>query len=56
MLDWYVLIRAARYLQVAPWDLLGQPVYWRHKAIESEAIDAEVAEIRANQETSSLPS
>lgn len=49
MLDWYVLIRAARYLKVAPWDLLDQPVYWRQKAIESESIDAEVEEARAER-------
>ena len=49
MTDWYVLIRAARYLQVAPWDLLQQPVYWQHKAIESEAIDAEVEDARARE-------
>ena len=49
MTDWYVLMRAARYLGVAPWELLDQPVYWQHKAIESERIDAEVEEARAEQ-------
>ena len=49
MTDWYVLIRAARYLGVAPWDLLDAPIFWYHKALESEGIDAEVAEARADQ-------
>lgn len=49
MTDWYVLIRAARYLKVAPWELLAQPVYWQRKAIESESIDAEVEEARAER-------
>jgi len=49
MTDWYVLIRAARYLGVAPWDLMEQSIFWYHKALESENIDAEVAEARADQ-------
>lgn len=40
--DWYTLIRAARYLGVAPWELLDQPIIWREWAeaatfAESEA-------------------
>jgi len=49
MTDWYVLIRAARYLRVAPWELMEQSIFWYHKALESESIDAEVAEARAEQ-------
>ena len=49
MTDWYVLIRAARYLGVAPWDLMEQSIFWYHKALESEGIDAEVEQARAEQ-------
>lgn len=49
MTDWYLIIRAARYLRVAPWELLEAPIYWYHKALESESVDAEVAEARAEQ-------
>lgn len=28
MPDWYPLIKAAKYLQVAPWDLADQPPEW----------------------------
>ena len=30
--DWYPLIRAARYLGVAPWELAKQPITWREWA------------------------
>ena len=50
MQDWYVIIRAARYLGVAPWDLLNQPIYWQQKALEAERIDAEVQEAQAQQQ------
>jgi hypothetical protein len=41
MPDWYPLLRAARYLRVAPWDLLRQPIVWRDWALMSEAAEAE---------------
>jgi hypothetical protein len=34
--DWYETIRAAKYLRVAPWDLLDQPVFWRNAALSAE--------------------
>lgn len=30
--DWYKVITAARFLRVAPWDLLRQPVVWQEWA------------------------
>lgn len=39
--DWYPLIKAARYLGVAPWDLLEQPVIWRRWAEAAEFAEAE---------------
>jgi hypothetical protein len=41
---WYGLIRAAKYLGVAPWDLAAQPVTWMDWALA-----AEQAEIIAQQ-------
>lgn len=44
---WYPLIRAARYLRVAPWDLAKQPVVWRTWALQAEASELGAqAEIR----------
>jgi len=31
--DWYLIVRAAQYLGVAPWDLMKQSIFWRCKAI-----------------------
>jgi len=31
--DWYALIQAAKYLGVAPWDLIEQSVFWTDKAL-----------------------
>jgi hypothetical protein len=42
MQDWYRLIRAARYLHVAPWELAEQPVLWMNWALSAESIDAAV--------------
>jgi len=34
--DWYSFLRAARYLGVAPWELLAQQPAWFYLALESE--------------------
>jgi hypothetical protein len=39
MPDWYPLIKAARYLGVAPWELLAQSVWWREKALIAESAE-----------------
>lgn len=43
MPDWYQVLRAAKYLGVAPWQLLEQPVIWMDWALaaESAEIDAQ---------------
>lgn len=41
---WYTLIKAARYLRVAPWDLAVRPVWWVHVALASQAAEANAAE------------
>ena len=40
MPEWYVLVRAARYLGVAPWDLAAQPALWREWALAAESAEA----------------
>lgn len=50
MPNWYRVIRAARYLGVAPWDLLKQPyawIEWAEEAMEAENHAAQVAEEQA---------
>lgn len=38
--DEYLLVRAAKYLGVAPWDLAARPVWWQNLALEFEAAEA----------------
>lgn len=38
-------MQAAKYLNVAPWDLLEQPVYWKDKALIAMTAEHEAAEI-----------
>ncbi len=42
--DWYLVIQAAKYLGVAPWEMLEQSVWWRDRAFI-----AMTAEIQAKQ-------
>ena len=37
--DWYILITAARYLGVEPWELLKRPPIWLHWATMSKAAE-----------------
>lgn len=46
--DWYVLLRAARYLGVAPWALAEQPVTWREFALAAERAEG-LAQQKANE-------
>lgn len=49
--DWYVLVRAARYLGVAPWDLYEQPLYWQKWAQTAQNAENEAEnERRRNDE------
>jgi hypothetical protein len=43
--EWFRLLRAARYLGVAPWELLRQPLYWQEWALTAESVEAEVERI-----------
>lgn len=48
--DWYVLIRAARYLKVAPWELLKQPQQWQLWASEAEAAEGKAQQQKQDAE------
>jgi len=41
MPDWYTLIKAARYLGVAPWELAEQPTEWVAWAYACQSAEAE---------------
>lgn len=42
--DWYPLLRAAKYLGVAPWELARQPAIWRTWAVMGENAEAKAQE------------
>lgn len=42
--DWYVLIRAARYFNVAPWELAAQPIIWVEYALSAEKAEYDAGE------------
>jgi len=37
---WYVLIKAARYLKVPPWELAEKPAWWVNVALEAQSAEA----------------
>lgn len=45
--EWYVLLRAARYLQVAPWDLAARPTTWMDWALMAESAENEARAVEA---------
>lgn len=44
--DWYVLIQAAKYLGVPPWELMEQSIWWRDKALIAMSAEAQAQEWR----------
>ena len=38
--EWYVVVQAAKWLGVKPWDLLEQPVWWLHWGLAGRAAEA----------------
>ena len=47
--DWYMLLRAARYLGVAPWDLAAQPAHWFQWALQAERAEVEARTKKAKR-------
>ncbi len=52
--DWYPLVRAARYLGVAPWELAERPAAWQNWALTAEAAESE-ARMRPSDPQGSTP-
>lgn len=44
--DWYLLITAARYLGVAPWDLARRPVWWMNIALAAQSAENSASKTR----------
>lgn len=42
MHEWYLLVRASRYLGVKPWELAQQSSYWMNLGLTCESIDISV--------------
>ena len=42
--DWFPVLKAAKYLGVAPWDLIKQPVVWMTWAMELHQAEREAAQ------------
>lgn len=49
--DWYLLLQAARYLRVPPWDLAAKPMWWIQIALAAQG--AESAASKAKRKGSS---
>jgi hypothetical protein len=52
MPDWYPLLTAARYLGVAPWELVDQPAEWLEWALSAQSAEAEAARVNAGRKSS----
>ena len=52
---WYYLLRAARYLGVAPWDLAARPVWWQEIALAAEAAEAAASRQRSKAKGTGAP-
>jgi len=49
MPTWYPLLRAARYMGVAPWELMDRPIAWMEWALIAEAAENEAREVMAKK-------
>lgn len=45
--EWYVVIRAAKYLGVAPWELYAQPRVWMDWALDAISAESKADETRS---------
>ena len=50
--DWYYLLKAAKWLGVAPWDLATQPAVWLEFTLE--AMNAEAVAQKQEKQTSEI--
>jgi hypothetical protein len=47
--DWYNTMQAAKYLNVAPWELIEQSIWWIDKAITAMNAETEAMKIKEQQ-------
>jgi len=47
--DDYALVQAAKYLGVAPWELMEQSIWWMDRALMFMTAEYEAQEILANR-------
>lgn len=38
--EWYALVQAAKWLGVAPWELLDKPIHWLHWGLAGRKAEA----------------
>jgi len=50
MPDWYPLLKAAKYLGVAPWELAEQSIWWRDIALKAMSAEARFQEYLQNKQ------
>lgn len=43
--DWYTFIQAAKYLNVPPWELAQQSVWWRDRAVMAMNAEAQAQHV-----------
>ncbi len=43
--DWYPIIQAAKYLGCNPWELMGESIYWKDKALIAISAENEAQKI-----------
>jgi len=43
--DWYAVMQAAKYLGVAPWELMEQSIWWQDKALIAMAAEHQARKI-----------
>lgn len=49
---WYFVLRAAKYLGVAPWELADQPIFWMRVALATESAELEAEKAREHRQAS----
>jgi hypothetical protein len=53
--EWYAIVRAAKYLGVAPWALLDQPYFWFEVALAAEDAEGKAADAEHKRASAKQP-
>ena len=49
--EWYLLVQAAKWLGVAPWDLMEKPIWWMHWALAGRVAENKAEKIMTERQT-----